>query len=146
MAKRKRKPATQAELEDQLRHLDLAARPPGIMTVTSTCDSYLVQDHVVVAHETKAAADLIRRQLRRGAGRGGVELPPEAHRAIPELERIHAQELTKPRAERRTMEEIVVDYWSGMTTLVTPAQLLKLWKHAREKAAKEHQKAASEKP
>jgi len=148
MAKRKRKPSTRAALNAQLRHLDRAARPPGIMSVTSCCDSYLVQDHTTMTYEARAAAELVRRQLPRGrgVGRGGVELPAEAHQAVAELELIYRWELQKPRAKRRTMAEIVADYRPLMATLVTPKQLLKLWKHTREKAAAEGKEAARGKP
>jgi hypothetical protein len=93
----------------------------------------------------QAVAKLSRDQW---VGQGGKELPPEAHHAVAALEQIYAQEVQKPKAERRTMKQIAEDYarTAIMATLVTPKQLLKLWKHTREKAAAEGKEAARGKP
>jgi hypothetical protein len=83
-------------------------------------------------------------QLRRdrGRGQGGKELPPEAHWAVAGLEQIYGAELQKPRAQRQTMAQIVAGYRPLMATLVTPAELLQLWKNTHKAQSR---KARSEK-
>ena len=85
---------------------------------------------------TLSEAELEPRTRPRGQG---WELPREAHQAVAELERIYVAEQKKSKQERRAMEKIVADYVriafrSQLTTpLVTPQELLGLWKRTRRK-------------
>jgi hypothetical protein len=69
-------------------------------------------------------------------GQGGKELHPAVHRVIPLLEATYAEELKRPRRERRGMRAIVRDYLkaAGWPPVAREEQLLQLWKRKRKAA------------
>ena len=62
---------------------------------------------MVVVEDPADRRAIVEHHRARGVGRGGVELSPEAHLAVVALEQMYVRELLEPRAQRRTMAQIV---------------------------------------
>jgi len=74
--------------------------------------------------------ELVKKVLRKP---GREELPHEAYWPLKALDQIYAVEQQKPKGQRRSQRVIVRDYLRTalMATLVTPEQLLALWRRQR---------------